>query len=204
VLLAGVVVRAVIEDGWKPSLRDLGFCCLSAVLLLLSFPKFDLDFLAWISLVPLLIALERKGLKLAFILSYLTALIFFSGISYWVWTVSGVSFGVYVVLAAYFSLYGAAFGLGLNWIRNRTGLPVALIAPPLWVTLEYLRGHVSFLSFPWMLLGHSQYQHPVLMQIAAFTGVFGLSFLIVLVNAVIAEMIQHLVRQHLARATAQI
>ncbi len=44
----------------KISFRDLGLACLSAVLLLLSLPKFDQAALAWVGLVPLLVALERK------------------------------------------------------------------------------------------------------------------------------------------------
>src|SRR5438132_2355604 len=65
------------------SYKDLALACLSAVLLILSFPKFDLNALAWVGLVPLLIALEGKGLKQAWLLSYVAGVAFFNGIFYW-------------------------------------------------------------------------------------------------------------------------
>ena len=172
----------------------MALACASALLLLLCYPKIDLAVLAWIALAPLLVALDAKSPKQAFLLSCLTGFIFFSGISYWIWTVDGASLVVYFVLAAYFSLYGGAFGLATAWLRIRTALPVGAIAPSVWVALEYLRGHASFLSFPWALLGHTQYAHPALMQVTAFTGVFGLSFLIVLVNAAVAEGVRTFLR----------
>jgi apolipoprotein N-acyltransferase len=177
------------------SYRDLGLACSSAVLLILSFPKFDVAALAWVGLVPLLVALEGKGLKEAFLLSYMTGLAFFAGIFYWIWLVDGFKLIDYVLLGVvYVPQYVTLWGGGLNWLRKKTGLPAALIAPPLWVTLEYIRSHASFLSLPWMLLGHSQYHYHSLMQITSFTGVYGLTFLIVLVNAAIAEAISY-VRQ---------
>ena len=56
--------------------------------------------------------------------------------------------------------------------------------PALWVGLEYLR---SFLlsGFPWALVGYSQYRNTLFVQIADATGVYGVSFLIVLVNTVL-------------------
>jgi len=56
--------------------------------------------------------------------------------------------------------------------------------------LEYIRVHAVFLSGAWFFLGHSQYQHTPLIQAASLTGVYGITFLIVLVNAAISEVIQ--------------
>ena len=172
---------------------DVSLACFSAILLILSFPPFGYSALAWIALVPLLIALEGKGLKRAYFLAALSGLVFAAAIFYWnFWSVDAFNLLDYLVLAAYVSLlYGGLFGLGLNWIRQRTGLSPSLVAPALWVTLEYARANASFLSAPWMLLAHSQYLHPSLMQITSWTGVYGLTFLIVLVNAALAEAIQY-------------
>jgi apolipoprotein N-acyltransferase len=95
------------------------------------------------------------------------------------------------LLGTYLAGYFGAWALGLRWLRERTGWPAAVLAPALWVSLEYLRGHAGFLSLPWMLLGHSQYRHPVLLQITSITGVYGLSFLIVLVNVAVADLLRH-------------
>src|SRR3989441_987272 len=176
------------------SLLDLCFALLSAALLILSFPKFDLSPLAWIALVPLLLALEGKTATRACLLAFVTGLGFFAGLFYWIWAVPGYNLLDELLLAVYLSPYIGLWGLGVTWIRKRTQLGVALVAPPLWVTLEYVRSNLSFLSLPWMLLGHSQYLHPVLLQVTSVTGVYGLTFLIVLVNAAIAETASH-VRQ---------
>lgn len=185
----------------KISRKDLGLACLSAVLLILSFPKFDLSALAWIGLVPLLLTIEGKGLKEAFVLSYVTGLLFTAGVFYWIWSVDAFNLIDYALLGVVYSpQYVSLWGLALNWVRKRTGLSAVLLAPPLWVTLEYIRSHLSFLSLPWMLLGHSQYLHPSLIQITSLTGVYGLTFLIVLMNAAIAAAISHL-RQGLSEST---
>ncbi|NNL77992.1 MAG: apolipoprotein N-acyltransferase, partial [Desulfobacterales bacterium] len=62
-------------------------------------------------------------------------------------------------------------------------------APFLWVALEYARSNLSFLALSWGLLAHSQYQNPLLIQITSITGTYGLSFLIVLVNAAITALL---------------
>ena len=57
--------------------EDPAVACLSGVLLVLSFPQFDLGGLAWVALVPLLVALDGKGPGPASLLSFTTGLIFF-------------------------------------------------------------------------------------------------------------------------------
>lgn len=54
----------------------------------------------------------------------------------------------------------------------------SLACATIWVALEIVRGR--FLSgFPWNFLGASQYANLPLIQVASFTGVYGVSFLIV-------------------------
>ena len=88
---------------------------------------------------------------------------------------------VLVLLAAYLSLYTGLFGLGICWLC-RSGIRLALLAPALWVALEYLRT-VLFTGFPWELLGYAQWQWLPLIQIADITGVYGISFWTVAANA---------------------
>lgn len=180
------------------SLIDLAFALLSAVLLVLSFPKTDLSYLAWVGLVPLLVALEGKGLGRAFLLAHVTGLGFIAGMSNWMLSIPTTYRLHFFLLAVfYLPLYVSLWAVGLNWVRRRTGLPAAMVAPPLWVTLEYVRSHFFFLAFPWALLGHSQYLHTPLIQVTSLTGVYGLTFLIVLTNAAIADAIAFL-RGHLS------
>lgn len=175
----------------KITAKDIGLVVLSGALMLLALPKFDLEILAWICFVPWLRALEGKSPRDAFLLSYVTGLVIFSGMTYWIWTVHTFRVIDFILLAGYFPHYASLWGLGVAWVRQRTGLAPILIAPSLWIALEYLRSHFFFLSAPWMLLGHSQYLQPSLIQLASVTGVYGLSFLIVFVNAALAEALQY-------------
>jgi apolipoprotein N-acyltransferase len=59
-----------------------------------------------------------------------------------------------------------------------------LFIPSLWVILEYIRSHL-FTGFPWALLGYSQYLNLPIIQIADITGVWGVSFLVMMVNVLI-------------------
>src|SRR4030042_4341461 len=162
----------------------------SGILLVLSFPNFDLEFLAWIALVPLLYSIEGKGLYPSFKLGFLAGIIAFLGILYWI-IVAVHTYGnvpliasglILVLLVAYLSLFTGVFAFLTRFIQNRSGLQTFLFTPIFWVTLEYLRSFV-LTGFPWANLGHTQYLNPPFIQMADLTGVYGLSFVILLVNA---------------------
>src|SRR5436309_6242915 len=85
---------------------------LSGTLLVLSFPTYELDFLAWIALAPLLIAIREKPWKTAFGQGWLAGLVFFVGTLSWVINAMHqygkipfpVSFFVMLLLAGYCAL----------------------------------------------------------------------------------------------------
>ncbi|MDD5166206.1 MAG: apolipoprotein N-acyltransferase [Candidatus Omnitrophica bacterium] len=166
-------------------LKDLFLCFVSAILLILSFPKFDFEFLAWFSFVPIFFALNNKSLKQAFFLFFITGIIFWSGIIYWL---VHVTLAGAVVLILYLALYFAIFGLVIRPCTKHS-TPYALIfIPSVWVLLEYLRSHL-FTGFPWALLGYSQYINLPVIQITDITGAWGVSFLVMMVNVAIVEII---------------
>jgi apolipoprotein N-acyltransferase len=168
---------------------------LSGTLLVLSFPTYDLDFLAWIALVPLLLAIREKPWKTAFGQGWLAGLVFFVGTLSWVINAMHqygkipfpVSFLIMLLLAGYCALFVGLFAAILAALKDAHGLLRPWTAAALWVTLEWLRGHL-FSGFPWALLGYSQYHALSVIQIADVTGVYGVSFLIVLVNALVARL----------------
>src|SRR5262249_19253846 len=65
----------------------------------------------------------------------------------------------------------------------------------IWVCLEYVRAHFFFLALPMGMLGHSQHRQVALIQIAAVFGVYGISFLIVMVNALLTETLADQIRR---------
>jgi apolipoprotein N-acyltransferase len=170
--------------------RDWLWSLLSGILLTLSFPNFDLEFLAWFALIPLFCATEGKGLVRSFKLGVLTGIISFLGILHWI-IVAVHTYGnvplipsglILLLLVAYLSLFIGAFTFLNRLIQIRSGFQTILLTPILWVSLEYLR---SFLltGFPWANLGYSQYLNLPFIQMADIIGAYGLSFVIVLVNA---------------------
>src|SRR5437879_7117348 len=172
---------------------------LSGTLLVLSFPTYDLDFLAWIALAPLLIAIREKPWKTAFGQGWLAGLVFFVGTLSWVINAMHeygkipfpVSFLIMLLLAGYCALFVALFAAILVALTDARGLLRPWTAAALWVALEWLRGHL-FSGFPWALLGYSQYHTLSVIQIADVTGVYGVSFLLVLVNALVARFVDAL------------
>ncbi len=187
------------------------FALLCGVLMFLSFPKFGLGFIAWIAFVPLFIALrDVASFRRALLLGLIAGLTAHIGMIYWISYVV-VNYGhlpVYLgvilmlLLAAYLSLYVALFAAGTVYLRGKK-LPIYLVAPVLWICLEYLKSYL-FTGFPWENLGYSQHQNIFFIQIADITGIHGLSFLIILLNATIYEIIAERNRKSYAIAASVI
>ncbi len=91
-----------------------------------------------------------------------------------------------LLLAFYLGLYVAIFSFLVRFTSETTKIPLILRGPIIWTALEYGRAH--FLTgFPWSLLGYSQYQNLIMIQIADITSVYGVSFLIIMVNSLILQ-----------------
>ena len=165
----------------SPVLKKLFLCLLSAALLILSFPNFNLWILAWFGFAPLFFALQNVSKTKAFLLSYFTGLVFWLGIIYWL---IHVTLPGMIILVGYLAFYFAIFGLLAKTLLARVSKWEALFIPCLWCVLEYVRGHL-FTGFPWALLGYSQFLNLAVIQIADITGSWGVSFLVMMVNIVI-------------------
>jgi apolipoprotein N-acyltransferase len=188
---------------------DYAFSVVSGVLLALSFPKYGHPALAWIALVPLLLAftgiysparrlnqpLAPRGVAplRALTLSLITGVVFFIGTVYWTGTVI-ITFGDVpvpvavigvVLMCAYLALYHVVGLLVTSQVIARLGTRGLLFAPIGWVGGEFLRGF--FLGgFPWVPLGNSQVTVLPVAQLASVVGVYGLSLLVAYVNATLA------------------
>lgn len=154
---------------------------LSAALLVLSFPWFNGNLLVWIALVPLLFALDGSGPIRAFFTAYLAGALFFLGTIYWL---VHVTLPGMIVVVLYLALYFALFGAASAYALSHPSAVAIFIVPAIWTCLEWARSNL-LTGFGWVLLGHSQANNPTIIQIADVTGAYGVSFLIVLVNAAI-------------------
>lgn len=163
---------------------------LSAALLTLAFPRHDLGWLGWVAIVPFLISLLHQGALSAFLMGIVFGVASFSGIFLWIFDIPGYKFLHHALLGCYFGPLMGLLGWAINVIARRLSPCAALVAMPfIWVSIEYLRSNLAFLALPWALLGHTQYQNPLIIQIAAFTGAYGISFLVALANAALAAAV---------------
>ncbi len=158
-------------------------CLLSAVLLVLSFPQIEWAPLAWVAMAPLLCALDGQKPWPAFRRAYLCGFLFFAATIGWFVYVTYI--GAFL-LVAFLSLYFAVFGLMFVYFQKLPVTPRVFVLASGWVALEFIRAHL-FSGFGWVMLGHSQYKNLWLIQIADKTGVYGVSFLMILVNLLIFE-----------------
>jgi len=196
---------------------------LSGILLLLSYPPFNLEFLAWVAFVPWLIILyEERDLQNVEKLNRVRGIIL-SPIIFWI----GFMIGDYATLFLPSSIYSSiapyywgivAVGVLLftysgfmNEFPEITGfqtkhnppeklsyLPARL--PPasqifipaiMWTAAEFLMMNVPILmkilgGFGFFSLAKTQWRNVPLIQLASFTGMYGVTFLILLVNSAIA------------------
>jgi len=167
------------------------------VLLILSFPKFGHALVAWIALVPLLVALHGATGWRAARLGYVTGAVSAIGLLYWTAFVvfqygGGIPRVVAVLITLALCFAFAVFPLLFGWATGRLaaafGTRGLLGAPFLWVATELLRVH-TFFQFPWCLLGYSQQPLAPVIQIASVTAVFGVSFVLVATSALVAMAI---------------
>ena len=174
---------------------------LSGLLLALAFPKFGIAGFAWIA--PGLIlatALGKRGAE-TFRIGYVAGMAHYLGSLYWLLNIPVTGFPIlgWIALAMFLSLFPATWvWLSLksfpgtrdsspDWLTAAREISKlswsqrmswALGSAVTWVALEMILARI-FGGFPWNLLGDSQYRIVPLIQFASFTGVYGVSFLIV-------------------------
>jgi apolipoprotein N-acyltransferase len=179
----------------------------SGLLQVAIFPLPNWTLLCWVALTPLLIALLHTGLayhnkpwkavRNGFALAWVSGIIFYAGSCYWVYHVmflygglaAPVAAGVLVLFCLYVGLVHGMFGLMLSYVASHKawGTKALVFAPFLWVATELFRARV--IAFPWDLLGTALVDNIPLSRIATVTGVYGLSFEIVLMNAALASVL---------------
>jgi apolipoprotein N-acyltransferase len=152
---------------------------LSAVVLAVSSSSFNLGLFAWFGLIPLFLALENTSLPRAFFTAYLCGVIFWSLNIYWLIHVTLIG---QIVLILYLAVYFGLFGCVIYLTRLLSANLCLFALPSSWVLLEYIRSYL-FTGLPWSLIGFSQYRNLPVIQAADITGAWGISFLVVLMNA---------------------
>jgi apolipoprotein N-acyltransferase len=170
----------------RAALRAYLAALLSAALLTLAFPPVNFSPLAYVALVPLLVMAVRAATGgRVFRAAWLAGTLFFAVNLYWVWPVTMAG---YIALMPYLGLYWAVFAWGVRRIGQTTRLPLAILAPLLWVPLELVRAWL-LTGLPWIFVGHTQYENLTLIQTADALGAYGPSFLIMMTSGLVADLL---------------
>ncbi len=200
------LVRATHADRSRPPdtvVRPWAFALtlLSAFLVAISMPSFlSLDGLwplGWIGFVPLLLVLRSvrfgQGVFYGVTFGVFTTLLS----SYWLGTFSLVSLQITVF---FFLIYYLIFMPVFLFVYRKVRWGRFLVFPLAFTLFEYLRS-TGFLGYPWALAAHSQYPVLPLIQITEVTGVWGLSFLVLLGNSAVAEWLGSAIERSCSRRT---
>ena len=175
---------------------------ITSILLILSFPKFNLFFLSYVSFVPLFLCLlnikAKTNKQLISKMKYplIAGIIIYSGILYWIvyaFIASGESILLGIIclflLSLYITIYLVFFCFILSKLKPLTLIKIFFLSC-LWVLLEYIRTYL-FSGFPWAILGYTQWNFLEIIQIADITGVYGVSFLIIFINLLLVDFIKN-------------
>lgn len=183
--------------------RDLaiGLTVSSAMLYGLAFPTTSLQLVAWVSLVGFLVALRGSTLRFGAFLGWLWTLAAAYAVGDWfphsvaryydqpLAVGIGFFFFVSTVMAAPFYM---AFAAVYRILTRKRGVALPFLTAAAWVTAEFGRAQIA--GNPWALFGYSQVGRDALVQVADVTSVYGISFVLVAVNAVAAELVVLLLR----------
>jgi len=173
---------------------------LTAPLMFLSFPSYDLavmkffPFFAWFSLVPLFISLRRKSMKDVYWTSFITGLLgnlfTFNWIGNFGISVPGGPAVILLFLVPTLTVYFSIKIFIAEYLSRRCESLRFLIYPSAWIIGDWLAS-VGFLAFPMTFWGYSQYPFSSFIQLASVTGIMGVTFVLVLSNSLLADVVSH-------------
>ena len=172
---------------------------MSAALLALSYPPLHPFVLPFVGLVPFALWVAdlppgREGRDAARRGAVVFGAVYFGVVFYWIlfaliWFTKlaivafAATLGILVVMTTVFAWL-------LHHGLHTTRLPLWVVLPVTWTALEWARAHLpSTLAFPWLGLGTSLTGFPEAVGIAEIVGARGVTFWIVLVNALLAGIL---------------
>ncbi len=181
----------------------------SALLLLLSFPVFDLNWLAWLALAPLLLALSAGvNWRRALWLGWLTGVLFTFFAENWIahsmtrygGLLTGVAYAVAFLFAAILALFPALFAAVLAHLIGRFGAVALVFAPLVWTATEWVRPMMTGVT--WNALGVSQARYFMVARLSQYGGVYFISGLVVAGSAFLVLLLKAKERQPRRAASA--
>ncbi len=169
-------------------MQILGHLALAASLLGLAFAPIYQFYLAWIALVPWLLVIHRVSTtRRAFLLSWLAGIFFFAVKLWWITPITAPGM---VALVIYCGFYWAASAWIIRGCRLTHLHPVVavLAIATVWTALEFVRANI-LTGFPLVFVGNSQSPLLPVCQIADTLGAWGVTFWVLMLNALGALII---------------
>ena len=152
----------------------------------LAFPPAGLWPIAFVALVPLLWVLGQALPSRGFWLGLAFGLAFHGATLYWIWRFGEMAWTALTLLSA---AWVGVFGLLLPALRGRGRAVAVLGAASLWTALEWLKQMWPLGGFGWGVLGVSQADNRFTVRLATIAGVWGVTFVVVAVNALIESAV---------------
>ena len=176
--------------------KTLGLAAVSGLLLAGALPHLDWGWLAWVGLVPFLRLFPFRRTHTAFWHGMVLGTCYLGVMSYWIILFAAHLIGPalstlgWALVTAYQAFYLGVWAVGAQWLKTRPS-PWAfrLGAPALWAVVEWWR-QSGTLALGWGDLGYTQHLTLPVLQVTKLTGLWGLAFLIVLVNVALAEVLR--------------
>ena len=184
-----------LENGYRlpetlifPASASIAMAIVSGVLLYAG-QNMDLvgaPLLGFISLIPLLIAIEGKRTLSTFFLAFISFFIYLALTIWWIERYGILALAGLVIMEA--TVYAFAFGL-YNFIRKRSrGKDPWLLTLPMLISIVEFKRAIGPWAFPWAYMAHSQCTNLVFIQSASIWGIFGVGFLLVWTNVFIYHL----------------
>lgn len=171
----------------------LVWCLLSSLLLWLAYFPVNWGPLGWVALIPMLVVLKKyvghavraeangKWFNRPLLSAWLGGLAFCLVAFQWIRLASAPMYATWFVLALVVSLQWLFFFLFARLLHQTVKLPLLVAAPIVWTALESIRSQI-WIGFEWYYLAHTQHEETAFTQGADLFGVYGLSFVMVMVN----------------------
>jgi len=199
-MIKNIINKFIIEEYEG---KCLIFSIISGVLLALSFERYNLYLLAWVAFIPLIYCIYKNNFKYSLLYGFIAGIIFSIISINWMFlflltnTKSFfdsfvVSIGMWLYLSVYFCIWSGI----VNLIKKLKKIYVIFFMASLWVLLEYIRNYILS-GFPVNLLGYSQFKFLSIIQIADIVGVYGISFVIIIINCLLFYFMENKTKKYL-------
>ena len=198
------------NEAWSVSrgktVLDVSATILSGLLFALAFPPLNWSFCAWFAIIPLYLVIYKKTPKKALIYGFLWGYTWIVIAFFWlreieffipymiafilawfmaIWTLFIPLFRRSILIPLNIQLHGSYDENNYHPSYIRESLFITSVAA-LWVVIEWIRSWLILGGFPWNNAGVSQWKNIPIIQISEYTGVYGVSFIIIFFNIAMA------------------